>query len=96
MAEVSRWIMTPSTMVVAVSGLLPLGLINTFSSAGWVWAKAQIGLLLAKAVIGLVDPGARDMAALARTGLAAADTEASAELARLIRMEWGGRGWRSA
>jgi uncharacterized membrane protein len=90
MATVARWITTPSMAVVVVSGLLLMGLNNTFNSAGWVWAKALIGLMLVKGVITLVDPAAREIATMAARGIAAGDAEALGELARLVRMERGG------
>jgi hypothetical protein len=90
MADVARWITTPSMAVVVVSGLLLMGLNGTFNSAGWVWAKALIGLLLVKGVITLVDPAAREIATMVVTGAAAGDAQAPAELARMARMERGG------
>jgi hypothetical protein len=92
LVDVSRWLMVPSLVVVLVSGLLLMGLNRTFSSAGWVWIKALIGLLLVKAVITINDPAVRDIAALAVPGGLAGDVQALAELARLARMEWLG-GW---
>jgi hypothetical protein len=85
-------VLVPSLVVVVVSGLLLMGLNRTFSSAGWVWIKAMIGLLLVKGVISINDPAARDIAALVGHGSIAASAEALAELARLARMEWLG-GW---
>jgi hypothetical protein len=90
MVDVSRWVMVPSLVVVVVTGLLLMGLSRTFSSAGWVWVKALIGLLLVKAVITINDPAAREIAALAGQGIAAGNVDALAELARLARMEWLG------
>ena len=75
-----------------VLGLLLMGLNRSFSSAGWVWIKAFIGLLLVKGVITINDPAVRDIAALAVQGGIAGNAEALAELARLARMEWLG-GW---
>jgi hypothetical protein len=92
MVDVSRWLLVPSLVVVVVSGLLLMGLNRSFSSAGWVWIKALIGLLLVKGVISINDPAARDIAALVGQGSIAANVEALAELARLARMEWLG-GW---
>lgn len=92
MVEVSRWLLVPSLVLVVVSGLLLMGLNRTFSSAGWVWIKAFIGLLLVKGVITINDPAVRDIAALAVQGGIAGNAEALAELARLARMEWLG-GW---
>lgn len=88
MADVARWVTTPSMAVVVLTGLLLMSLNATFMSAGWVWAKALIGLLLVKGVITLVDPAARELALLAAQG--ASNAEAMAELARFVRMERGG------
>jgi len=92
LVEVSRWLLVPSLVVVVVSGLLLMGLNRTFASAGWVWIKAFIGLLLVKGVITINDPAVRDIAALVAQGGIAGNAEALAELARLARMEWLG-GW---
>jgi hypothetical protein len=82
--------MVPSLVVVVVTGLLLMGLNRTFGSAGWVWIKALIGLLLVKAVITINDPAAREIAAMVGQGIATANADALAELARLTRMEWLG------
>jgi hypothetical protein len=79
-----KFVHTVATAVL-VGGLLLMGM-KTFNSAGWVWAKAMIGLLLAKGVLTLVDPAAREIAAVVGAG-AAGDP---ARLAELVRMEWGG------
>jgi uncharacterized membrane protein len=87
MAAAARWVTTPSMAVVVLTGLLLMAQNATFMSAGWVWAKALIGLLLVKGVITLVDPAAREIALLAAGGAVGSDL---AELARLVRMERGG------
>ncbi len=91
MAEVTRWVMGPSLVVCVVSGLLLMGLNRTFASAGWVWAKALLGLMLVKGVITIQDPAVHELYALAMQGIAG-KADALAELARLARMEWLG-GW---
>jgi hypothetical protein len=91
LVEVTRWVMGPSLVVCVVSGLLLMGLNRTFASAGWVWAKALLGLMLVKGVITIQDPAVHELYALAVQGIAG-KAEALAELARLARMEWLG-GW---
>lgn len=91
LVEVTRWVMGPSLVVCVVSGLLLMGLNKTFASAGWVWAKALLGLMLVKGVITIQDPAVHELYALATQGIAG-NPDALAELARLTRMEWLG-GW---
>jgi hypothetical protein len=91
LVEVTRWVMGPSLVICVVSGLLLMGLNKTFASAGWVWAKALLGLMLVKGVITIQDPAVHELYALATHGIAG-KPEALAELARLARMEWLG-GW---
>jgi hypothetical protein len=91
LVEVTRWVMGPSLVICVVSGLLLMGLNKTFASAGWVWAKALLGLMLVKGVITIQDPAVHELYALATQGIAG-KPEALAELARLARMEWLG-GW---
>lgn len=94
LALVSQWVLLPSLVVCVVTGLLLMGINRSYAAAGWVWAKALLGLMLVKAVISINDPAARDLAAwalhAASNGLAAGDAAARAELARLARMEWLG------
>jgi hypothetical protein len=91
LVEVTRWVMGPSLVICVVSGLLLMGLNKTFASAGWVWAKALLGLMLVKGVITIQDPAVHELYALATQGIAG-NADALAELARLTRMEWLG-GW---
>jgi hypothetical protein len=94
LAIVSQWVLLPSLVLCVVTGLALMGINRSYAAAGWVWAKALLGLMLIKAVISINDPAARDLAAwalhAARNGLAAGDAAALAELARLARMEWLG------
>lgn len=90
MAEVSRGLLVPSMVVVVVSGLLLMGINRTFGAAGWVWAKALIGLMLVKAVITLTHPAARDLAAHAAREATAAGAVTADAVAQLLRMEWNG------
>jgi hypothetical protein len=89
MADVATWILVPSTAAMLVSGLILMGSNKAYSSAGWVWMKALLGLVLIKAVLLINHSAARDIAALVAQGLDA-DPANPAELARLVRMEWLG------
>lgn len=89
MADVVAWILVPSTAAMLVSGLILMGSNRGYSSAGWVWMKALLGLVLIKAVLLINHSAARDIAAIVAQGLDA-DPANPAELARLVRMEWLG------
>jgi uncharacterized membrane protein len=90
LVDAVRWLLGPSVVLVVVTGLLLMGLNRSFASAGWVWAKALLGLMLVKTVITVCDPVARELLALGVSRLAAGDPGALDELARLARMEWLG------
>jgi uncharacterized membrane protein len=89
-AEVSRWLLVPSLVVVVVSGLLLMGINRSYGAAGWVWAKALIGLMLVKTVITLTHPAARDLATSAAGQTTAAGAFTAEAVAQLVRMEWNG------
>ena len=54
-----RWIVTPSMLIVAVSGLLAMAVYHPFQNALWVWLKALSGLLIFEAALASVDGPAR-------------------------------------
>ncbi len=86
---VTQWLTVPSLVVCVVTGLALMGINRSFASAGWVWIKAGIGLLLIKGVMAVTEPAVRDLSALvAQTASLATDAGALAEVARLARMEW--------
>jgi hypothetical protein len=89
MVDVAGWVLLPSTAAMLVSGLLLMGSNRSYSSAGWVWAKALLGLVLIKAVLLINHSAARDIAALVAAGIDG-HPDRAAELARLVRMEWLG------
>ena len=46
MSAISKWIVTPSTLLVLVSGLLSMAVVPAYQSAGWVWAKLLSGIIV--------------------------------------------------
>jgi O-antigen/teichoic acid export membrane protein len=83
----TRWIVTPSMLIVAVSGLLAMAVHHPFQNALWVWLKALSGLLIFEATLASVDGPAR------RAAKAAADAVngdiTAAALERAVIDHWG-------
>ena len=44
-ALINKWLLTPSLLVVLVSGLLAIAASDTYKNAGWAWMKALLGLV---------------------------------------------------
>lgn len=87
LAVVANWLILPSMVVVLTSGLLAMGVHFPFHNAPWVWVKAISGVLIFEATLGAVDAPAQHAVAAANRAIAG-DIE-TAELARLVRDEWG-------
>jgi hypothetical protein len=87
---VAEWLLLPSLLAVVVTGLLLMVVRRAFGQAGWVWAKAVLGLMLFKTVLAIVFPPARDLVGLVHAGVPASDPATLAELAQLTRAEWNG------
>jgi hypothetical protein len=83
----TRWIVTPSMLFVAISGLLAMAVHHPFQNALWVWLKALSGLLVLEAVLASVDGPAR------RAAKAAADAVngdiTAAALEKAVIDHWG-------
>lgn len=87
LAWVSKWLITPSMLLVLVSGLLAMAAFTPYMNAPWVWVKAVSGILVFEATLGAIDaPAQRAAAAAAR---AVNGEISSVELAELVRDEWG-------
>lgn len=87
LAMLTKWLLLPSMLIVLVTGLLAIAAHYPFMEAPWVWVKALSGILIFEATLASVDAPAQAAAAAAQRAL---DGEIdAAELARLLRDEWG-------
>lgn len=87
LAAVSARLILPSMVVALTSGLLAMAVHFPFHNAPWVWVKAISGILIFEATLGGLDAPAQ--AAAAAAGRAVTGEIDAAELARLVRDEWG-------
>lgn len=87
LAMVAKWLLVPSMLVVLVSGLWAMAIHYPYHEAPWVWLKALSGILIFEATLASIDAPAQGAAEAA---LAAVNGEIdSAQLAKLVRDEWG-------
>jgi uncharacterized membrane protein len=87
-ALVNKWLLTPSLLIVLVSGLLAIAATDAYKDAGWAWMKALLGVVTFEGtLLTIVGSGrkAAEQAAAAVSGQADAMTQVSA----LLRTEWG-------
>jgi uncharacterized membrane protein len=56
MAKIALWVIAPSMLVVIVTGLLAMLITPVFQDAGWVWAKAAMGILVFQAGLHVLGP----------------------------------------
>ncbi|MEM1262056.1 MAG: DUF2269 family protein [Pseudomonadota bacterium] len=87
LALVAEWMITPSMVLVLISGLLALAAFTPYMEAPWVWVKALTGVLIFEATLGSIDKPAQD-AAKAAARVVAGELPPDA-LERLVRNEWG-------
>jgi hypothetical protein len=79
-AAITKWLLVPSLALVVISGLLAIAANRAYVEAGWAWVKALLGL-------GLFEGTLMTVAASARR---AADLSDPAQVAGVLRTEWGG------
>ncbi len=82
----SRWLLVPSMAVALGTGLLSMMVHTPFQNAGWVWAKALLGLPIFEGTLVTIDATAQRAAGLAAR--AAAGEVDPAAVARLVASEW--------
>ncbi len=87
LAHISTWLITPSMLLVLVSGLLAMAAFTPYMNAPWVWVKALSGILIFEASLGSIDAPAQHAAAAAARAVAGEIT--AEDLKRLVRNEWG-------
>jgi uncharacterized membrane protein len=87
-ALINKWLLTPSLLIVLVSGLLAIAATDAYKDAGWAWMKALLGVVTFEGtLLTIVGSGrkAAEQAAAAVSGQADAMTQVTA----LLRTEWG-------
>ncbi|MDJ0867133.1 MAG: DUF2269 family protein [Myxococcota bacterium] len=83
---VSGWLLVPSLVVCLVSGLFAIAVHSPFQNAGWVWAKAALGLPMFEGTLITIDGVAQRAAALSAR---AADGEVAPILVEeMVAREW--------
>jgi hypothetical protein len=87
-ASISKWLLVPSLVMVLISGLLAIAVNEAYKSAAWAWVKALLGLGTFEGTLLTVGSSARHAAEL--SALAASGQGDPAQLAQLLRTEWGG------
>jgi hypothetical protein len=87
-ADVSKWLLMPSLVLVLVSGLLAIAATSSYHNAGWAWLKGLLGLGLFEGGLLAVSDGARRASELAT--LAASGQGDPAQAAQVVHSEWVG------
>jgi hypothetical protein len=87
-ALINKWLLTPSLLLVLVSGLLAIAASDAYKNAGWAWMKALLGIVTFEGTL-LTIVGTGRKAAEQATAAAAGQSDAMTQLAGLLRTEWG-------
>jgi hypothetical protein len=87
-AAISQWLLLPSLFIVLVSGLLAIAVTSAFQNAAWVWVKALLGISMFEGTLVIINSSARRASELA--ALAVGGQGDAAQLAQVLRTEWGG------
>jgi len=87
-ASISKWLLVPSLAIVLISGLLAIAANDAYKSAAWAWVKALLGIGTFEGTLLTVGSSARHAAEL--SALAVSGRGDPAQLAQVLRTEWGG------
>jgi hypothetical protein len=87
-ASISKWLMVPSLALVLISGLLAIAATEAYKNAAWAWVKALLGIGTFEGTLITIGASARHAAEL--SALAASGRGDPAQLAQVLRTEWGG------
>jgi hypothetical protein len=87
-AAICKWLLVPSLAAALISGLLAIAANRAYMDAGWAWVKALLGISMFEGRLVTVTASARHAAQL--SALAAAGSPDPAQLAEVLRTEWGG------
>jgi hypothetical protein len=87
-ASISKWLLVPSLAIVLISGLLAIAATEAYKNAAWAWVKALLGIGTFEGTLITVGSSARRAAEL--SALAVSGRGDPAQLAQVLRTEWGG------
>ena len=87
-ALINKWLLTPSLLLVLVSGLLAIAASDAYKNAGWAWMKALLGIVTFEGTL-LTIVGTGRKAAEQAAGAVAGQADAMTQVAGLLRTEWG-------
>lgn len=88
-ALINKWLLTPSLLIVLVSGLLAIAASSAYMDAGWAWMKALLGFATFEGTL-LAIVGSGRKAAEQASAVVAGQADAMTQVAALLRTEWGG------
>jgi uncharacterized membrane protein len=87
-ALLNKWLLTPSLLIVLVSGLLAIAATNAYKDAGWAWMKALLGVVTFEGTL-LTIVGSGRKAAEQAAAAVAGQADAMTQVTALLRTEWG-------
>jgi len=87
-AAIAKWLLVPSLAIVLLSGLLAIAATEAYMNAAWAWVKALLGIGVFEGTLLTVGSSAQHAAELST--LAVLGSGDPAQLAQMLRTEWGG------
>lgn len=87
-ALINKWLLTPSLLIVLVSGLLAIAATNAYKDAGWAWMKALLGVVTFEGTLLTIVGNGRKAAEQAAAAVSG-QPDAMTQVAALLRTEWG-------
>ncbi len=87
-ALINKWLLTPSLLLVLVSGLLAIAASENYKNAGWAWMKALLGLVAFEGTLMTIVGNGRKAAEQAAAAVAG-QPEAMTHVTAALRTEWG-------
>lgn len=87
-ALINKWLLTPSLLIVLVSGLLAIAATSAYKDAGWAWMKALLGVVTFEGTLITIVASGRKAAEQA-TAAVGGQADAMTQVMELLRTEWG-------